>query len=297
MLELNKGNIEKEIENKSIIEAIDFFKNQFEISEENIEDLRKLRTPNQIVPLLFLLNKACCEEYPAKYEHSITTIISKQKESLTESIGLFLEELHATKKFEEGTAKELIKELAEGLVFYSKEGSEWLIEGMIEFIGKTENEYFDMIVVEVAEEELHFLNYTPFLEIFQKSKSIYARKNALKNLIRIAEEGDIAFDSANIEIINAIKEGLEDNSFEIRWETSKAVDKWLKDLEYYKLTEEELEKKDINVKQIRNKLYEITHEFSKRVIDHFEREGTEEEKRMIEDWREKREKKEGNKNN
>jgi hypothetical protein len=234
------------------------------------------------------------EKYPHRFETMINESVLTPSSQISTGISLFIDELLSSNKFSNGSAMVILSDLAEEIrIWNEKNGIDYLTKALIVSLKKYDNEYLEIVAIDFIEKFAHYFDYQTFLEVFHESKSIYARKKSLqclKNILKHPEYVGMSL-TPNIDIINSLKVALDDDIFEIRWIASKTISDWLEDLEPYDIPNRELVKNDIDVKQIKNKLYEITYEFSRRMIEHFEREGTEKEKKMIEELRIKRDRK------
>ena len=95
----------------SIIEQIDFLKNELEIEEENIASICNINSPNEVVPLLLLIGRLRENDLPYKYERIISDTLFSSFSKFKEGIELFMDEILKTKLFENNIAQEIIKEL------------------------------------------------------------------------------------------------------------------------------------------------------------------------------------------
>jgi hypothetical protein len=283
-----KKSIIEEMKNSSIIDQIILLNEQFIFSDKNIEKLKELNSPKQVVPLLFLLGRINREEKSGKYENLLIKKI-KEIKATKEGIELFIDELLLEGKFEDGSATNMMKELIYGLEILSKAGVKWLVDVLLKVISSKKDEYLAITAIELIEDSVHFLDFEPYLEAIEKSENRYLKKKALENIKRIGEEGIIVEPEVNIRIINGIKGEMENSDEEIRWEASKTISVWMEGLKMYIIGEEELEEMGLEGKEeIERKIIEIGGEFAGRVIEYFEKEGTEEEKEIIREHKERR---------
>ncbi|NPD88060.1 MAG: hypothetical protein HGN29_05030 [Asgard group archaeon] len=289
---MHKKKLIRNIENLSNTDLIEFFRTQFEISEENIILLSNLELSIKVTPLLYLLNRIGAENHSGKIEYLTRQTIDKQK-GVSKSLEQFIDELLSAGKFGDGSAKQLLEDISYGLSLYSKSGNEWLVDVLLNAMEKSNDELLAIISIDLIKKIIHFLEYEPFLKAIEKSENRYVKLKALGNIRRIGKGNDILDPEVNIRIINGIKGELENSDEEIRWEASKTVSTWLEGLKLYKIREEKLEEMGLEGREeIERRILEIGYEFSKGVIEYFEREGTIKEKKMIGEFKEKKASKE-----
>ena len=104
---LQKKKLIRNIEKLSCLDLIEFFKNQFEISEENLTILNELEIKINTVPLLFLLSNLGEKDHTGQNEYLIRQTIDKQG-GVSKDLNQFVDELLSAGKFEDGSAKKIL---------------------------------------------------------------------------------------------------------------------------------------------------------------------------------------------
>lgn len=271
----------------SILELISYFNTHLVISEENLALIFEMNSPRNIVPLFFLLGRLGADDYFPRYYEPVVNYIDSNSSLIPDGIVLLIEEFLPINHSSDFDVKFLLSDLASRIKLWDPQyGINFFNKALTTSLDTFNSEVFDILVIDLIEEHANFHDYKLFLEIFHKSNFIYSRRKAL-NLLKVFLERIHELSCSHklyIDIINSLKEGLDDDNFEIRWKTAKVISSWLKDLEMFKLKGEDLTEFGLaDIDLIKNEIFQITRDFSKRITSHFEEEGSKDEKRLIRD--------------
>ncbi|NPD88059.1 MAG: hypothetical protein HGN29_05025 [Asgard group archaeon] len=255
----------------SIIEQIRFYETDFELKEENIDKITKIEEPEEIISLLFLLDRVFKElESPQNIGDRLSNYLDEHFKKLEEGIKVFVKELEREKKFKDGTVKELITKL--GIIINQwehKYGVESFTSAISNCLKKCKKKTERVLIEFVGE-----YDYKTNLMVLQRTRSKYVKQICLEELERMRKRYYEWTLDEGIEIINGVKKGLYKRDFEISWRTERVVSAWMNLIDAFRLSEEELEAEGLKLdERARRRGIKLSKEYMKRIESYLKEEG------------------------